>query len=555
MTCDGSSMGERSSRGARRLSERLIRWCRRNPWVAASIVTLVVGIVVSGWQAVRAIKAESEARGQRDRAEFEAANASSLNEFLTKDLLGHASVYNQARPDPDLKVRTVLDAAAAIVNARFAKRPLLRASIQLTIGETYQQLGLYPVASRQLEAAWDLRRRGLGDDHPDTLNAQAALGSLDLADGKLKEAETLLLGARKGLERARGFEHLDTYEAYYLVGQLYYLQGKYADSEPMLERVYAAFRKAKGDADPKTLGVLNDLAMAYTERKKFPEAVELLEGVVKSMTRIGRDEHPDTLLAKTNLARFYGYLKRPTEKQQILEDVLKVQRRILGNTHADTVRTLHDLGEFYKYEGQLDKAEGLLIEAAKGARAVLDPNHELLSAVLSQLYHVYRLKGDEKKMGPVLREAREIWHARHGVDGITVGMDRAVGMYHLKRKDPAKAEPYFREERDFRTTAEPDHWNRFMAEARLGASLLGQRKYREAESCLLLAYRGLKEREPGISVEQQAEMRWTIEQIIILTEEAGPLEHRADLERILADPGVKRIYGDLRFPADPFAPP
>jgi hypothetical protein len=48
---------------ARRSSapERVIRWCRRNPWVAASLVLLVLGAGVSAWQAVRATGAERTA--------------------------------------------------------------------------------------------------------------------------------------------------------------------------------------------------------------------------------------------------------------------------------------------------------------------------------------------------------------------------------------------------------------------------------------------------------------------------------------------------------------
>ncbi len=56
---------------ARRVSlvERLVRWCRRNPWAAAFLVALGAGLVASTWQAVRATRAESAARADRDRAE------------------------------------------------------------------------------------------------------------------------------------------------------------------------------------------------------------------------------------------------------------------------------------------------------------------------------------------------------------------------------------------------------------------------------------------------------------------------------------------------------
>ena len=122
--------------------ERALRWCRRNPWVAAFLVVLLLGVVGSIWQAVRATLAEaatrkewgraeeetakarqSEAAAQADRAraESESAIATAINEFLKKDLLARASPNNQSglgsKPDPDLKLRTVLDLASGTISA------------------------------------------------------------------------------------------------------------------------------------------------------------------------------------------------------------------------------------------------------------------------------------------------------------------------------------------------------------------------------------------------------------------------------------------------------
>ena len=183
---------------ARRASraERVARWCRQNPWVAVSFVILCLGTAISVWQAIRARTAEATARTERTRAESEAETAKAVNEFLNKDLLAQASAHNQAvpnaKPDPDLKVRTALDCAAATIGERFAGRPVLEASIRQTIGETYQELGLYPNAKIHLECALELRRRELGPNHPDTFIAMESLSKLHLADDRLAEAEPLL---------------------------------------------------------------------------------------------------------------------------------------------------------------------------------------------------------------------------------------------------------------------------------------------------------------------------------------------------------------------------
>jgi serine/threonine protein kinase len=530
---------------------RLWRWGRRNPWVAGLAATLLLTFVL-GTPTLFVLWLQ--ARTDRARAEFEAANAKAINEFLTKDLLGQASAYNQVQPDPDVKVRTVLDRAAEQVDQRFANQPLVQASIRRTIGETYQQLGLYPQARKHLLASLDIRRRTLGDAHPDTLLAQVALGSLDFADYKLAEAQPLLEGAMEQLERVRGPEHPDTLDAIHLVGQLHWHQNK-TDAERLVDRVRTAYLRTKGPDDPKTLAATHDLALMYKEQGESMRAETLFKDVVERLRRTRGETYPNTLEASNNLANLYGSLGRQAELQQILEKVVEAELKVLGPNHAITVKSLHDLGSLYKARGLLDKAEDALKKAAEGAKAVLDPNNELRAAALVQLADIYNLKGKVKDVGPALVEARDIWRHRHGADdGITANANQALGKYYLL-KEPAKAEEYLREAWAWWIKAEPNHWNRFGAEARLGASLLRQKKYAEAESWLLSAYRGMKAHPQGINTPNQAELRWTIEQIIVLSEEAGPFEHKAEFQRVLSDPEVRQTHGELRFPGDPFAPP
>lgn len=57
-------------------AERVIRWCKRNRWASAFLLALGLGVIASGWQAIRATAAERAARlaettvrNERDRAQ------------------------------------------------------------------------------------------------------------------------------------------------------------------------------------------------------------------------------------------------------------------------------------------------------------------------------------------------------------------------------------------------------------------------------------------------------------------------------------------------------
>ena len=133
---------------------------------------------------------------ERDRANREAEIAKAVNDFLQNDLLAQAGASSQARPDtkpdPDLKVRTALDRAAASIEGKFAAQPLVEASIRHTIGKTYDDLGLFAEAEKHMARALDLRRRVLGEEDASLVTGMSDLAAVQMREAKYDEADRLL---------------------------------------------------------------------------------------------------------------------------------------------------------------------------------------------------------------------------------------------------------------------------------------------------------------------------------------------------------------------------
>ena len=84
----------------------------------------------------QAIGERNRALAEKMRADNETATANAVNDFLQNDLLAQAGATAQAgpgmQPDRDLKVRTVLDRAAARIAGKFPSQPLIQASLRQT---------------------------------------------------------------------------------------------------------------------------------------------------------------------------------------------------------------------------------------------------------------------------------------------------------------------------------------------------------------------------------------------------------------------------------------
>src|SRR5262249_23099817 len=69
---------------------------------------------------------------------------------------------------------------------------------------------------------------------------------------------------------------------------------------------------------------------------------------------------------------------------------------------------------------------------------------------------------------------------------------------------------------EIRQKLQPNVWTTFSTQSQLGGALLGQKKYAEAESLLLAAYAGLKQREQTIPVPRRVRLAEAADRLIAL---------------------------------------
>jgi hypothetical protein len=430
---------------------RLYRWCRRKPALAGLLALLVVGTAVSTWQAVRATMAQRERDRQRVAAEEEADNARAVLEFLNENVLGQASAYSQMRagaaPDPDLKVRTALDRAAASVAGKFAGRPRVEIAIRTALGNAYYDVAAFGTARAQLEEALRLSGAALGEDHADTLKAMDLLGRVYVEQGNCDEAEALFARARDGYGRrygeahegtlnaranlatvaqARG--HLDRAEALYdevleaqrlALGEghavtqvtslnlalLYQNRGRFREAERLVAAVMEAERAAYGDWDVRTFPVRLRLAALYQQGGQNDKALPMLRELLEESGRLLGDEHTDTCIVRNSLAACYTELLQLDKAEPLYERNLEVQRRQLGEEHPHTLGTLGNLGALYFSRGEYARAEPLYAKSLAALRRTAAADRPDVLHALNGLAAVYLRQGKYAEAEPLYLEA------------------------------------------------------------------------------------------------------------------------------------------------------
>src|SRR5207245_9755299 len=95
------------------------------------------------------------------------------------------------------------------------------------------------------------------------------------------------------------------------------------------------------------------------------------------------------------------------------------------------------------------------------------------------------------------------------------------GQNRLKQHRFADAEPLLRECLAIREQKFPDDWRTFNTKSVLGGSLLGQKKYVEAEPLLLAGYEGMKQREETIPPQGKVRLTEAVQRLVEFYEVTG----------------------------------
>jgi eukaryotic-like serine/threonine-protein kinase len=483
-------------------AERLVRWFRRNPWVTAFLVALVLGLIASAWQAVRATRAEAATRKERDRAEQETAKtkkseseARAVLDFFQNKIMAAARPEGQEGGlGKDVKLRAAVDAAERGIGPSFADQPAVEASIRDTLGQTYYYLGEPALAIHQYQQALATRRQVLGPDHPDTLGSMNNLGMAYLDTGRLADAIPLVEEAMKRCQAELGPDDPLTLVSMGNLAHAYGAASRLADALPIHEETLKRLEAKFGPDHMHTLTELNNLANVYRSAGRNAQALPLFEQTLERLRRTVGPSHPYTLLSMINLALAYGDAGRLADAIPLHEEAMKLSETQLGPDHTDTLFSRDALAMAYEQARRFAEAVPLRQETLKRRRAKLGPDDPGTLASMNNLARVYL---DVK---------------------------------------PTEAEPLLRQSLAIHNQKTPDDWSTFETRSLLGASLLGQKKYAEAESLLIQGYEGLAARAAKISAGSQKLVPEALGRIVQLYHDWGKKDQAQEWRKKLHSP-------------------
>src|SRR5947207_3447708 len=311
----------------------------RRPWVVLAVIALAAGLAVSFTLYRRAAR-------DRDHASRQTAIATSINQFLSDDLLGRSNPFLSGKASESLT--DAIKQASPSIDHQFKDEPLVAARLHQTIARALDNRTAYSDARQEYDRAEALFIQNEGELSPDaivvglqrvTLEARSyekdslplaktllarqealigklphprsdlpvwlasARGMVALIDNNAKSAAENFQGAVTAADALPMFDESARLTFKQRLEFSYIRLGDGAKAEQLCRELIADFTRVTGPESPNVLRVRLNLAQAYMIQNKHAEAVKEANTIYPEfISRLGPD-HELTMQLLTTRAQ------------------------------------------------------------------------------------------------------------------------------------------------------------------------------------------------------------------------------------------------------------
>ncbi|MEZ2319061.1 MAG: tetratricopeptide repeat protein [Microcoleus sp.] len=311
--------------------------------------------------------------------------------------------------------------------------------------QLYNQ-GKYQEAIPLLERVLSIRKKVLGNEHPDVVTSLNNLAVLYESQGRYSEAEPLLRQALEMNKRLLGNEHPEVATSLHNLAALYTSQGLYSKSEPLYRQALEMRKRLLGNEHPDVATSLNNLAFLYRNQGRYSEAEPLLRQALEMNKRLLGNEHPEVATNLHNLAFLYASQGRYNESEPLYRQALEMSKRLLGNEHPEVATNLNNLAGLYKSQGRYSEAEPLYRQALEMSKRLLGNEHPYVATNLNNLAGLYKSQGRYSEAEPLYRQALEMRKRLLGNEHpeVATSLHNLAGLYKSQGRY-SEAEPLYRQ--------------------------------------------------------------------------------------------------------------
>jgi CHAT domain-containing protein/Tfp pilus assembly protein PilF len=304
--------------------------------------------------------------------------------------------------------------------------------------------GDYVTAKERFEAALAIRRKALGEKHPDVGASLNNLGNLSGHLGDYAAARDYYLQALAIRRQALGESHADVATSLNNLGVVFDSLGDYPGARDSYLQALAIRRQSLAEVHPDVATTLNNLGTVSRHMGDYPAARDYhLQALALRRQAFG-ETHPDVAASLIGLGNVSGHLGDYTAARDYQLQALVILRQALGETHPSVAMSLNNLGTELINLGDYGAARDYHLQALSILRQALGETHPHVAMSLNNLGAVSTELGDHNAARDYYLQALAINRQSLGETHADVaGSLNNLGLVSAKLGDHAAARDYF----------------------------------------------------------------------------------------------------------------
>jgi len=327
---------------------------------ALLVALLIVGTIGTSIGLLRAVRAENDARR-------EAAVAEQVSEFLIETFSANNPLGESHRSPlvgPDITAGGMLESGVKRVRTELAGQPLIQSRLMGILGATFLERGETELGAELMSDALEIMRTQVGNNHPETAEAQVRLAHARYHEGANEEAETLIRDALRKFDRAEEAAVTGVPNALGFLEMVLVAQGRSEEAEQVLTQRREIIERNPDSPASARADVLLSVAGTHIGRGELQEAETLYLKAIEILETAYGSEHVKVGRALSGLANLYTNQGRYDEAVALGNRAMAMVEQFYGKDHIYVVNVLNQLSGVYSYQGRFDLA------AEYGERAV-----------------------------------------------------------------------------------------------------------------------------------------------------------------------------------------
>jgi Tfp pilus assembly protein PilF len=231
------------------------------------------------------------------------------------------------------------------------------------VGAMDLQLGDFAAAKKNLDEAFAIRQKFLGDFNEQTGTTAVLLGQLAMSLNDYAAAKKHYDAALAAFKFAFGDTHPLTGEALNSLGTLALKQEDYPLAEQQFAAVLAIARKNEKPAGAGVARSLNNLGQTFSQQNKSAEAQKSFDEALQILVNIKATESSLAAMLHNNIGLLHTEQGHFAAAKQAFERSLVIQRKVLGKDNPELHLTLVNVADVLRKQSDFAASKVLLDEA------------------------------------------------------------------------------------------------------------------------------------------------------------------------------------------------